>query len=90
MERFVLIDAQWAKMEPHCLGKPTNPGRSATGCFWRRCFGLCGRVVPGAIILMDDLRSRLSNRVQLTTHGHHAYVEAVEGAFGADVDYAQL
>ncbi len=28
MERFVLTDAQWAKMEPHCLGKPTDPGRS--------------------------------------------------------------
>jgi len=43
-----------------------------------------------AMIVMDDLRSRLSNRVQLTTDGHKAYVEAVEGAFGADVDYAQL
>jgi transposase len=28
MERFVLTDAQWAKMEPHCLGKRTDPGRS--------------------------------------------------------------
>ncbi|WP_081709606.1 transposase [Mesorhizobium erdmanii] len=28
MERFVLTDAQWAKMEPHCLGKPADPGRS--------------------------------------------------------------
>lgn len=28
MERFVLTDAQWAKMEPQCLGKPTDPGRS--------------------------------------------------------------
>ena len=28
MERFVLTDAQWAKMEPHCLGKATDPGRS--------------------------------------------------------------
>jgi transposase len=28
MERFVLKDAQWAKMEPHCLGKPGGPGRS--------------------------------------------------------------
>jgi transposase len=27
-ERFVLSDAQWAKMEPHCLGKPSDPGRS--------------------------------------------------------------
>ena len=43
-----------------------------------------------AIILMDDLRSRLANRVQLTTDGHKAYLEAVEGAFGGDVDYAQL
>ena len=43
-----------------------------------------------AIELMDDLRSRLSNRVQLSTDGHRAYLEAVEGAFGADVDYAQI
>jgi transposase len=28
MERFILTDAQWAKMEPHCLGKVTDPGRS--------------------------------------------------------------
>ena len=43
-----------------------------------------------AIALMDDLRARLANRVQLTTDGHRAYLEAVEGAFGDDVDYAQL
>ena len=30
MELFVLTDAQWAKMEPHCLGKPTDPGRSGS------------------------------------------------------------
>jgi IS1 family transposase len=39
---------------------------------------------------MDDLASRLANRVQLTSDGHKAYLEAVEGAFGADVDYAML
>ena len=43
-----------------------------------------------AIEFMDDLRGRLANRVQLTTDGHKAYLEAVEGAFGGDVDYAQL
>jgi IS1 family transposase len=43
-----------------------------------------------AIDLMDDLRRRLAHRVQLTTDGHAAYFEAVEGAFGGDVDYAQL
>ena len=40
--------------------------------------------------LMDDLRSRLASRVQLTTDGHKAYLEAVEDAFGIDVDYAML
>ena len=39
---------------------------------------------------MDDLRGRLSNRVQLSSDGHKAYLEAVEGAFGGDVDYAQV
>jgi hypothetical protein len=39
---------------------------------------------------MNDLASRLANRVQLTSDGHKAYLEAVEGAFGADVDFAQL
>jgi IS1 family transposase len=43
-----------------------------------------------AIELMDDLRSRLVNRVQLTTDGHKVYLDAVEGAFGGDVDYAQI
>lgn len=37
-----------------------------------------------------DLASRLKSRVQLTTDGHKPYLEAVEGAFGAEVDYAML
>lgn len=37
-----------------------------------------------------DLKERLANRVQLTTDGHKAYLEAVEQAFGDDVDYAML
>lgn len=43
-----------------------------------------------ATIFIDDLKSRLANRVQLTTDGHRAYLEAVEGAFGSEVDYAML
>ena len=39
---------------------------------------------------MDDVAARLVNRVQLTSDGHKAYLEAVEGAFGADVDYAMI
>ena len=49
-----------------------------------------GRDGECAMWFIDDLASRLANRVQLTSDGHRAYLEAVEGAFGADVDYAQL
>ena len=48
------------------------------------------RSAQSAMMLMFDLQQRLANRVQLTTDGHKAYLEAVEEAFGADVDYAQL
>jgi IS1 family transposase len=43
-----------------------------------------------ARMFMEDVASRLANRVQLTTDGLKAYLEAVEGAFGADIDFAQL
>ena len=49
-----------------------------------------GRDSEYAMAFMDDLRSRLANRVQLTSDGHRAYLEAVEGAFGGDIDYAML
>lgn len=49
-----------------------------------------GRDSEYALAFMDDLASRLANRVQLTSDGHKAYLEAVEGAFGGDVDYAML
>ena len=49
-----------------------------------------GRDAEYALMLMDDLRGRLANRVQLTTDGHKAYLQAVEEAFGADVDYGML
>jgi IS1 family transposase len=49
-----------------------------------------GRDSDSAIIFMDDLASRLANRVQLTSDGHKAYLETVEGAFGGDIDYAML
>ena len=39
---------------------------------------------------INDLAGRLANRIQLTSDGHKPYLEAVEGAFGADIDYAML
>jgi IS1 family transposase len=43
-----------------------------------------------AKMFIDDLASRLANRVQLTTDGYKVYLEAVEGAFGSEIDYAML
>lgn len=43
-----------------------------------------------AIAFADDLARRLPNRVQITTDGHKAYLQAIEDAFGTDVDYAML
>jgi IS1 family transposase len=39
---------------------------------------------------MNDCASRVQGRIQITTDGHRVYLDAVEDAFGADVDYAQL
>src|SRR5205807_5078016 len=39
---------------------------------------------------IDDLAARLANRVQLTTDGHRVYLDAVERAFGSEIDYAML
>ena len=48
------------------------------------------RDARSANAFVDDLKSRLTSRVQLTTDGLKVYLDAVEGAFGADIDYAQL
>ncbi len=39
---------------------------------------------------ISDLAGRLSSRVQLTTDGHKVYLDAIERAFGDDIDYAML
>jgi len=49
-----------------------------------------GRDAEYANIFMQDLAERLDNRVQPTTDGHKAYLQAVDGAFGNYIDYAQL
>lgn len=54
------------------------------------CWHVGGRDGHDAWEFIVNLRSRLAERVQLTTDGHKAYLEALEGVFGADVDYAML
>jgi len=54
------------------------------------CWYLGDRGQKSAHIFMNDLAARLTNRVQLTSDGHKCYREAVEFAFGADVDFSMM
>lgn len=48
------------------------------------------RSIESASAFINDLASRLNNRVQISTDAMNAYPEAIEFAFGREVDYAQI
>ena len=48
------------------------------------------RDLESATFFLKDLAGRLANRIQLTTDGHKMYLDAVETAFGSDIDFSQL
>jgi IS1 family transposase len=54
------------------------------------CWYLGRRDADAAYEFMTDLADRLTNRIQLTTDGHHAYLSAVDAAFERKIDYAML
>jgi len=54
------------------------------------CWHLGRRDAHAAMSFIRDLSERLASRVQLTTDGHRPYLNAVEEAFGSDIDYAML
>src|SRR5256714_7330123 len=54
------------------------------------CFTVGKRSSATTHAFIDDLAQRLAHRVQITTDGFRFYVNAIEKAFGADVDYSQL
>lgn len=54
------------------------------------CWHVADRGAEAAKQFIGDLASRLTNRIQLTTDGHKVYLDAVEEAFGGDIDYAML
>ena len=100
--RYVQCDEIWA----FCYAKQKNAGRVTgaqdhAGDVWTWTgidadtklvvsWHVGGRDAGSAREFVRDLRVRIANRVQLSTDGHSAYLEAVERAFGADADYAQL
>jgi IS1 family transposase len=54
------------------------------------CWKLGDRNGGTAYEFVRDLAARLSNRIQLTSDGHRVYLDAVESAFGSEIDYAML
>lgn len=53
-------------------------------------YTLGDRGADTAHTFMQDVASRITNRIQLTTDGHRMYADAVEDAFGSEIDYAML
>jgi len=100
--RYIQCDEIWA----FCYAKDKNVPEEKRGIFgygdvWTwvaidaetklvPSFMIGTRGAQTAKAFMDDLASRLANRVQLTTDGHRVYLQAVEDAFGSQIDYAML
>jgi len=100
--RRVQVDEAWA----FCYAKQKNvptakKAPEGAGDIWTwvgldadtklaASFYVGGRDSEAAEIFINDLAKRLANRVQLTSDGHRPYLEAIEGAFGAAIDYATL
>jgi IS1 family transposase len=100
--RYIQCDEIWA----FCYAKDKNVPEDKRGIFgygdvWTwvaidaetklvPSFMIGTRGAQTAKAFIDDLASRLANRVQLTTDGHRVYLQAIEDAFGSDIDYAML
>ncbi len=76
-------------------------GETGVGSVWTFCaidadtklvpaFRVGDRSVATANAFVQDVAARMAYRVQISTDGLRAYVDAVENAFGGDVDYAQI
>jgi len=100
--KSVQVDEIWSFVyakEKNVVGAKAAPDGAGDAWTWTALeadtklivsFFVGGRDGDCARWFMDDVAARLATRVQLTSDGHKAYLDAVERAFGADVDYAQL
>src|SRR3546814_14114484 len=93
MDRLVLTDAQWAKMEPHCLGKRSDPGRSGgdnrrfiEAILWIVRTGSPWRDLPGAFGKWNTVFKRYRDWVQADVFKR--LFDAVSEE--RDMDYAML
>jgi len=99
--RRVQVDELWSFVGAKAKNVPEEKKGSGMGDVWTwvaldaesklvLSYVCGGRDAEWALQFMKDVASRLTMRVQITSDGHRAYAEAVEGAFGMDVDYAML
>jgi IS1 family transposase len=98
----IQCDEIWSFIQAKDKNVPENKkGQFGIGSVWTwtaidsdtklvPCWMVGPRDVAAATEFMQDLASRLANRVQLTTDGLKAYLTAVEDAFGSNIDYAML
>ncbi len=98
----VQVDEIWSFV--HCKQRNVGTAKAApkdAGDIWTwMAIDADTKLVPSWLVgsrdgetaktFIDDLAARLAHRVQLTSDGHKPYLEAVEGAFGNDIDYAML
>jgi len=100
--RRIQVDECWS----FCYAKQKNVPESKRGLFgygdvWTwvaidadtklvPSFMIGNRDGQTAKVFIDDLKNRLASRIQLTSDGLKVYLNAVEGAFGADIDDAML
>ena len=98
--RRIQVDEIWAYVQKKQARVTKADDRQRVGDVWTfvaldpetklvPAYRVGKRTAPNARAFMQDLSERLANRVQLSSDGLNTYVEAVERAFGVDVDYGQ-
>jgi IS1 family transposase len=98
--RRIQVDEIWSYVGKKQMHLRPGEDRSRLGDMWTfvaldpdtkliPAYRVGKRTRPHAVAFMADLSERLTNRVQLTSDALSTYVDAVEQAFGADVDYGQ-
>jgi IS1 family transposase len=99
--RVIECDEIWSFVYAKSKNVPPGMDEAAAGDVWTwvaidsdtklvPSFLVGNRSGDDAYALLTDLAGRLRNRVQMTTDGHSVYLQAVDDAFGSDVDYAML
>lgn len=100
--RELQLDEIWSfvgKHQRHVAPEDRGQGQQGDAWVWTAidahtklipCWHLGNRDAAAARTFIEDLASRLTSRVQITTDALRAYVTAIDGVFGVDVDYARL